>query len=371
MWKFDPCVYAVDHEYQIVCCATETGIAWVECGGQIFRDSVGGLMRSESLMHRISLPMDVLDRAGCYTLCFQSLPERRPYFPQLGAVERAEYSFHPLPATGAIRAVMLADTHSMIEAPVRASQSAGTFNLLLLNGDIPAESKRMEDLHAILDIASQLTHGSLPIVFARGNHDYRGRLATELTDYIGTRRGDTFFTFRLGGIWGIVLDCGEDKDDTDIEYGGMVDCHNMRLIETAYIQSVIENADHEYDAPDVTTRIALCHIPFCTETMADEEPKFDIERELFSEWTKLLNCMKLDIMLCGHTHTIEVIERGSKRARYNANFPIIIGSRPVFPRRGTDESAVFSGIAATINGGDIRIDEISSAHPPIALRYTD
>ena len=106
---------------------------------------------------------------------------------------------------------------------------------LILNGDIPAESATPESIRGIYDITSALTGGRLPVVFARGNHDYRGRVATDLPQYIGTRDGQTYFTFRIGCLWGICLDCGEDKNDSDVEYGGLVDCHDMRLHETDYI----------------------------------------------------------------------------------------------------------------------------------------
>ena len=35
----DPCVFAVEHEYQIAFNTTEFGIAWVEVGGREYRDS--------------------------------------------------------------------------------------------------------------------------------------------------------------------------------------------------------------------------------------------------------------------------------------------------------------------------------------------
>lgn len=153
---------------------------------------------------------------------------------------------------------MLAETHSRVDDPCRAAKYFGDkLDMLILNGDIPAESKTPEDIRAIYDITSELTHGEIPLVFARGNHDYRGRLATDLPDYIGTRDGETYFTFRIGSLWGVALDCGEDKMDSDVEYGGLVDCHDMREKETKFLKRVIEHADQEYLAEGVTHRIAL------------------------------------------------------------------------------------------------------------------
>ncbi|MBR5546820.1 MAG: metallophosphoesterase [Clostridia bacterium] len=326
----DPCVFAVGKEYQIVFNTKEFGIAWVEVGEKQYRDSFGGLMRSETLVHRVALPMPELDKAGKYTVCFRALPERKPYFPELGAEQRREYAFRPIDFSDGLQAVMLADTHSNVEAPTLAADYFGDkLDLVLLNGDIPAESKQMSDLLAIYDLLSNTAGGGRPVVFARGNHDYRGRLAIEMPQYIGNRDGHTYFTFRLGSLWGIVLDCGEDKNDSNVEYGGLVDCHRMRLEETDYIRSVIERAEEEYLAPGVETRICLTHIPFPSRVIEiGQDPIFQIEHDIFGEWTHLLNQMQLDVMLCGHMHRLSVTEPESELARMDVQFPVVVCAEP-------------------------------------------
>ncbi len=322
----DPCVFVVGTEYQIAFNTTEFGIAWLEIGGKQYRSSVGGLMISETLIHKITVPMAELDAARGYRVCFRALPERRPYFPQLGPLETKDYAFRPVDTTKPVRAYMLADTHSRVAEPTRALEKFGEIDLLIMNGDVPAESKTEEDIRAIFDLTSNAAHGELPVVFARGNHDYRGRLATELPKYIGTDNGNTWFTFRIGSIWGVALDCGEDKNDDHIEYGGMVDCHNMRLAETEFLKDVIARADEEYLAPGVTTRIAVSHLPFMSRRVAVEGSDFDIETDIFRHWTLLLNEMHLDLMLCGHMHRNYVTNPGEPDMRYPANFPVLVGS---------------------------------------------
>ena len=327
----DPCVFVVGNEYQIAFNTLKKGIAWVEVGGVAYRDSRNGLMRSEMLIHKVSVPMEALDAAGKYTVCFRALPQRKPYFPELGRLKTAEYAFRPVREGEEISMCFLADTHSAVEAPCRAAANMpGETNLLVLAGDIPAESKTLEDIRAIYDLTSEIAHGAIPVVFARGNHDLRGKLATELMQYIGTRNGETWFTFRLGSLWGIVLDCGEDKNDDHPEYGGLLDCHAMRREETAWLRSVHERAQEEYLAPGVTHRIAICHQPFTTDYLFDDDPgQFDIERELYGEWTQLLNAMNIDLMLCGHTHLLARIEPGDARCVQEANFPVLIAASPM------------------------------------------
>ena len=359
----DPCVFAVGNEYQIVMNTLEFGIAWVEVNGKQYRDSFGGLMRSETLVHRVHVPMTELDEAKRYTVCFRALPERKPYFPVLGEEQRKEYVFRPADFSDGLQAVMLADTHSNIEAPSKAAAYFGDrLDLVLMNGDIPAESKQMSDLLAIYDILSNVAGGTRPVVFARGNHDYRGKYAIELPQYIGNRGGHTYFTFRLGSLWGIALDCGEDKMDENIEYGGLVDCHDMRLAQTEYIKSVIAHAEEEYLAPGVETRICLTHIPFPSKVIEiGQDPIFQIEHEVFTEWTQLLNQMQLDVMLCGHMHKLSVTEPGSDLARMGVEFPVVVCAEPhmvkgVIPVEG-DEPHYICG-ALQVKEGTVSIHAV-------------
>ena len=322
----DPCVFAVGNDYEIAFNTTSFGIAWVEVGEKKYMSASGGLMISETLIHKVTVPMKALDEAKGYRVCFRALPERKPYFPELQALETRTYTFRPIDQTRPVRAYMLADTHSRVDEPTRAAQAFGEIDLLILAGDIPAESKTYEDIRAIYDLTSNCTRGEIPVIFARGNHDYRGRLATELTRYIGTRNQNTFFTFRLGSLWGIVLDCGEDKNDDHIEYGGLIDCHNMRLAETEFLKDVIARAGEEYLAPGVTTRIAISHLPFMLKEIEDGHPDFNIETGIFSEWTDLLNQMQLDFMLSGHMHRLSAHKVNAETLRMNARFPVVVGS---------------------------------------------
>lgn len=325
----DPCVYAVGDEYQIVFNTLEHGMAWIEAGGEKYIDSTGGLVRTETLLHRVSIPMHVLDAAGGYKVCFRALAERKPYFPELGETMSREYAFRPVDTTRPVNIYMLADTHSQVDAPVRAAEYFGDrLDMLIMNGDIPTASQTHEDIRSIFDITSAVTRGGIPVVFARGNHDYRGRLATDLPQFIGNRNGDTWFTFRIGNIWGVVLDCGEDKEDDHPEYGGLVDCHSMRMAQTRFLESIVENADREYMAPGVSVRFAITHVPFCASCVHGGQDVFNIEVPLFTEWTKLLNNMHLDAMLSGHMHVNSIALPGTDEVRMGAEFPVVICAEP-------------------------------------------
>ena len=134
-----------------------------------------------------------------------------------------------------------------------------------------------------------------------------------------------YYTFRVGPIWGIVLDCGEDKDDGHAEYGYTVACHPFRVKETEYLKSIIANATNEYNAADVKYRLIVSHTPF----MHINGKPFDIELDLYREWCKLLReNVKPHLMLCGHFHTIRIVRPGHAWDNLGEPCPVVIGSRP-------------------------------------------
>ena len=357
MFDRKPCVYLVGHDYQIIFNTAEHGIAWVEVDGAIYPDERNGLMRSETTVHRAVVPTATLDAAKKYAVCFRALPERKPYWPQLGAVERQEYAFRPIDWSDGLQLYHIADAHSHVgEVVDTAGYFGDRLDLLVMNGDIPAESKTEKDVLAVFDIAGSVTGGERPVLFARGNHDTRGKFALEFTDFIGTDEGRTYFTFRTGALWGIVLDCGEDKLDFNEEYGGLVCCEPFRRRQTEFLKRVVENRRSEFEAEGVKLRVGVCHVPFMTELMGQSGEKFDIERQRYAEWTALLNEMGLDLMLCGHTHRLYAYQPGDPMMRYGANFPVLVGSRPQFVRPGEEGRNRFVGAAVEAKNGRITAD---------------
>lgn len=317
-----PAVFAVGDEYQIMVPVARRSLMWVTVNGKNYYDDSNGIICSREKIHRMCVPAEELNKAGKYAVCERKVIWRKPYFPLLRPETETEYKFRPV-GTGKIRAYHISDAHNMIENPVKAAKAFGETDFLILNGDIPNHSGDPKYFNTIYEICSQLTHGNIPIVFARGNHDLRGLYAEKIADYTPNMNGKTYYTFRVGSIWGIVLDCGEDKPDTNEEYGGTVCCHSFREKQTKYIESVIKNADSEYLAEGITHKLVICHNPFTRRP----EPPFDIEEEIYTYWAKLLKeNVKPDVMICGHTHRFDISEVGSKLDDRGQPCTLVIGT---------------------------------------------
>ena len=319
-----PIVYAVNREYQIMVPVTCELVMWVEVGDQSFYDDSNGILRSSSTTHRMTVPMELLDKEKHYKIGYRVIKERKPYFTEAEDAAYFESDFRPIIKTP-IKIYHIADAHNEVERPVAAGLYFGNdLDLLILNGDIPNHSGAIEYFTSIHQIAAQLTGGEIPVVFSRGNHDMRGIFAEQIADHTPTDCGRSYYTFRLGSLWGLVLDCAEDKPDDHPAYGFMNCCEDFRRRETAFIRKIIENKASEYAEEGVTNRLVIVHNPF-TQTL--EEP-FDIEQETYTEWATLLReHIKPQLMICGHMHNAYISHVGSETDHKGQPCPVVVASQ--------------------------------------------
>ena len=335
-----PIVYAVDKNYQIMVPVTQETLMWVEIAGCCFYDDVNGILRSNCTTHRMTVPMEILDAAGEYKVCYRIVNERKPYYSDVSDIYEYISAFYPVKENGA-RFYHIADAHNQVDAPVAAAKAFGDIDFLVLNGDLPDHSGDIKNFTAIHRIAAEITDGEKPVVFSRGNHDMRGIYAENLSEHTPTDNGRSYYTFRLGSIWGMVLDCGEDKRDGHPEYGHTVCCEDFRRRETEFIKDVINNCRSEYEADGVKNKLVICHVPF---TEKFNYP-FDIDEGVYAEWCSLLReHIKPQLMLCGHIHEAYISKIGCEKDYNGQPCTVVVASKMNKKVEGT----LFYGGAITL-----------------------
>ena len=347
-----PGVYAVGEDYQILLPFSAEAIVKVRVGEKDFYDDMCGVLRSSTLIHRVEIPMAILDAAKEYTVIYRKIIDRKAYFPEMEEEVHLTFDFRPLPTEGRLNIYHLSDTHNMVEEPIAASAYLGDeIDLLILNGDIPNHAGKHEHMETVFRLASGVAKGNIPILCTRGNHDDRGRCAEDFLSYIPHKNGKTYYTVRMGKVWALILDCGEDKDDTHEEYGNTICFHPFRLAETEFLRDVVKNADREYLAEGVERRLVICHIPF---TFSKGVDPFDIEKEIYAEWSRLLREeIRPELMICGHRHVTEIWEVGGKYDVYGQPCPVVVGSRPI--RHKETKEKEFIGCAITLEGRTAKV----------------
>ena len=320
-----PTVCAVGNEYQIMIPVNQETLMRIEVGGDSFYDESNGIMRSACSVHRIAVPQKKLDVFRSYTVCYRIVRERKPYFTETEDEIRINFPFRPLlPDARKIRIYHLADAHSLIDIPIKTASYWGKdLDLLVMNGDMVMDCGSLEYIAAPYRISGAVTKGEIPVLYARGNHDLRGVLAEKYAEMTPSKDGKTYYSFRVGPLWGISLDCGEDKTDDHAAYGNTICCHSFRLKETDYLKKITEFPDTEFNAPDVRFRIVLSHVPF-PQNLKDP---FNIEIPLYTEWCHILKTkIKPDLMLSGHMHKCYVIRPGDSLDHKGTPCPVVVGS---------------------------------------------
>ena len=299
VFKTLPAVFAVDDVYQIMVPVSTQCTMWVRVGNEEFYDESNGILRSNVSTHRMTVPSNLLDAEKSYTICYRKIIERKDYWSELDDVVETTYTFYPVPEQSC-KTYHIADAHNHVDEPLEAlkmyEEKFGEIDFLIMNGDVPDSSAAIKNFENIYKIA-EVMKGERPIVFSRGNHDLRGVMAENLADHTPTDNGNSYFTFKLGSIFGIVVDCGEDKPDDSIEYGHTICCSAFRKRETKFLKDVM--AKKEFENEKYKTRLILSHMPFTRKA----KPPFNIEEDTFAEWAKILKeGFKPNLMLCGHMH---------------------------------------------------------------------
>ena len=344
MLKTHPAVFAVENNYQIKMPVNKECLAWVQVGDKTYYDDTNGILRSLSEIHEVTVPMAELDAAGGYTVCIRDVYKRGSWCSETAdEVLTYPYAFTSVPAAGA-RAYCISDAHQRIEEPIRAARTFGDFDFLILNGDL---CNCCDDPKVLLNtyiIAGELTGGTKPVVFGRGNHDLRGshsEMTEKYTPHSAT--GRTYYTFRFGTLWGVVLDCGEDKRDDHIECGNVFCCHDFRLRETEYIRELTKRAATEYAAEGVTTRVVIMHYPISHHLW----PDYEFEPEIYREWCRLLKEeVRPHVMICGHMHTSDIWTPGGEKDQFGQPCPIVLS--------GVPKENYFAGCGYVFGEDDIR-----------------
>ena len=298
--KYKPAVYIVENEYQIVFGSNVEALAWVEVDDKRYYEDYAGYYNSTKKMHKVIVPMDVLDNAKEYTVGTQKLTYRGPFGGFKGREIEETYSFRPVDTSDGLNYYSISDVHMGLECSKKASDYNKNKELLILAGDTISMIDTYRDAAYTNKVAYELTKGEIPVIYARGNHELKGKYMEEFHDYVGANGEDFFYKFSFGNVYGLVLDIGEDHDDNYWEYYDTCDFNEYRNRQLELIRSELESKEYlnyEY-------RLVVCHIPL--PFVNTRHNHFDFKKDV----TTLLNQMDIDMVISGHQHDLLVFEPG-------------------------------------------------------------
>ena len=208
---------------------------------------------------------------------------------------------------------MLNDIHDRLNlyreltAPVKVLSD----DFLLLNGDIVTEATSTDTVavHALGSIADIVQ--DLPVFFSRGNHECRGRASYHLDEVFGAPGGKLYYIFRQGPVGFVVLDAGEAKVDSSVEYSGVADFDPYRAEELEWLEHAVRDSLFA-EAP---VKVAVCHIP----AVLFPDSRY-AQIWINENFNPILNEAGVDLMLSGHHHEFMHVEAG----KCGNDFPVIV-----------------------------------------------
>ncbi len=288
-------VYAVEDDYQIVFSTSDSAMAWVSVGDENYYDLYAGSSRSADRVHKVTVPQAALDAAGGYTVHAQQMIYRGPFGGYKGPILSQNYAFRAVDSSDGLDYAALSDVHGAADAAAKAATAGQKLDFVVLIGDLISMVETEADAQYANFLAHKITGGSIPVIYARGNHEIKGEYAEVLYKYVGSKNQSFAYTVTLGdAVYAAVLDMGEDHEDDWWEYYGTAQFDLYRREQTEMLQNAI--ASEEYKA--YPYRMAICHIPI---VQIEKKGLFAAARQ---EWTALLNEMEMDISLSGHKHKI-------------------------------------------------------------------
>lgn len=221
--------------------------------------------------------------------------------------------------------VMINDIHGRTdEIPILLK--AGGYDskdLVLFNGDMLTQLKGEEELFTgFMDVSIQLFASGIPMYYARGNHETRGLFSTSFQHYFCPKEPNLYYLVRQGPVCFVILDGGEDKPDSDIEYGGITDYDSYRSQQAVWLAEALKSKEYT----EAKYKVVICHMP------PGPKELWHGPQEVLEKFVPLLNEAGVDVMLSGHLHrTIDCDPTAQVR------FPVVINSHETV-LRGTTQN---------------------------------
>lgn len=305
----EPTVIDTSENYSVVFSTNDYGTGYIEYNfeGKDYKvyDHTAGRVDSDSRIHNISVPYEHL-RNNTYTIGSTRVIDDFSYGSRLGKnIISKEYTLTYNDSDDQTYLVV-SDWHTMLEEAYSAIDYLGEYDAVILMGDsAPGVDYEKDVIKNTVQFAGVVSGGTKPVIYVRGNHETRGPFANDLPDVLGL--DELYYTLDMGPYSFIVLDSGEDKEDSHHEYGGLTTYGTYRADMIEWLKTAEATNDKV---------IALSHSWEIS----------DVEEDLSAAGWNEIDRMGARLMISGHTHQCRLIgtEEGKEQEFFSAH-PGIIG----------------------------------------------
>jgi len=162
------------------------------------------------------------------------------------------------------------------------------------NGDMINYLQEPEQLYrGFIDTAVFYFASVKPFYYIRGNHEARGYAARDLKNYFDYKDDRFYYSFDMGPVHFVVLDCGEDKPDNSKEYYGLADFDTYRQEELVWLKEELKSEAFR----KAVHRIVMIHMP-----VVKAEKQNHAMTWLSTNFGPLLRDAGVDMVFSAHIH---------------------------------------------------------------------
>ena len=270
-------------------------------------------MRPDGRINKVILKNLIPGQIYFYQIISNEIADFKPYKMKFGHLIKGEVQqFTNTDITKAeVSFLMLNDIHDRPKSipHLLGLEDVNEHDFIFFNGDIfDYQTSEQQLITNMLQPCIDTFAKFKPFVYVRGNHETRGVFRDEFLNYF-ENVGQLAFT--LGPVRFVILDTGEDKEDSHPVYADLVDFDGYRMEQAAWLKVEMQRKEFK-KAP---FRVVMMHIP----------PRFSGDWHGATHCTALfeplLNDGKVDLVLSGHTHVYKIHQAGEDGNKY----PLVIG----------------------------------------------
>ena len=294
----NPIVAVRDGEYEIIIDAMNEGNNYIVIDGKVYRaeDTIDDSFN----IYKIRVKQSALDTAKTYAVCYKGEGDE--------VAHGKEFTFRPLEKEEGINVIVLSDIHTEYRAAKTELKYFGDdLDLIVFNGDIESSLNSADQTIKIQRFFAEVSKGQIPVLFARGNHEYLGEGWIYYNDYLSDN-GKSYYKFSMGAIEGLIIDAeplGIFGSDSVTEKGDNLD---MIREENAFLNGVtLDNGKINF---------VVSHIDPNTYNAWDG---------LYDEMCARINDLKIDFFIAGHEHLNFITEPNSPVSLQPHDYTIING----------------------------------------------
>ena len=262
-------------------------------------------------MHRVVIEGLAPGRTYQYCVASRRVVALKPYWPDMGkTVESAVGSFTTFGAAKkTTRFAVITDTHENVER-IQALTSLihqVPVDFVVHTGDslnYVVSENQIKD--RFLEPMATGLKATTPLLYVRGNHDYRGEMARSFGDYLHAQDGGYVYTRDDGPLHMVMVDTGEDKPDGTQVYAGLNNLRDYRTREWAWFRHVL--------ADEPRTKAAPFTVVF------GHDPSWGWVDGQETQWTQAANQARIDLFIAGHEHHYQHIKPGE----HGNDFPVLV-----------------------------------------------